>query len=67
MEWYLCLCLQWSGHLYVTPFDGRGVGGGGGSLLMLPVLRASLCTIFAGVKLVYKGSLVVSAVEWSSL
>ena len=25
---YLCLYLQWSGHLYVTPFDERVVGWG---------------------------------------
>ena len=38
-----------------------------GSLVMLPVHRPSLCTSLAGMKLVCEGSLVVSAVEWSSL
>ena len=44
-----------------------GVRGKGVSLVMLPVQRKSLCTYLTGVKCVCEGSLVVSAVEWSSL
>ena len=36
--------------------------GGGGSLVMLPVQRPSLCTSLTGVKCVCEGSLVVCAV-----
>ena len=55
----------------------RFIGGGGvgvwkwwekgGSIVLLPVLNKSLCTYLTGVKCVCERSLVVSAVEWSSL
>ena len=43
---------------------GRGEKG---SLVMLPVHRPSLCTSLAGVKYVCERSMVVSALQWSSL
>ena len=39
----------------------------GVSIVMLPVQKKSLCTYLTGVKCVCERSLVVSAVEWSSL
>ena len=48
----LRLCLQWCGHLYVTPCDWLSVCGVGGSLVMLPVQRPSLCTSSTGVNFV---------------
>ena len=48
-----------------------GMWGGGrgekGSLVKLPVHRPSLCTSLAGLKYVCAGSMVVFALQWSSL
>ena len=48
----LLLCVLWSGNLCVTPCDGLGVCGVGGSLVMLPVQRPSLYTSLSCVKCV---------------